>query len=176
MFDEGEQMFGVRYGRTNVLRTARRRGQFFSKGLFLCKSGAGTTAPAPMCRYLCLPIQQQQYVQQQYLFTTVCMCMYRCLCVTVYVYYYYVCVCTIHYCVYVCAVVYVCSTQRMRALSSYPACAPCVYEYVCVCAVCACSQDSRSHGVSLPHVCSVWCCVYLLCLLDVCIVVDVCCC
>mgnify|MGYP003482315776 CR=1 FL=1 len=48
MFDEGEQMFGVRYGRTNVLRTARRRGKFFSKGLSLCKSGAGTTAPAPM--------------------------------------------------------------------------------------------------------------------------------
>ncbi len=131
-------MFGTCYGRTNVLRTARRRGRFFSKALFLCKSGAGTTAPAPMCRYLYLPIQQQQYV------STIVY-------VAVYVYYYYVCmcmcytllcmpVCVWHYtllllCMYVCilCVYYVCmyvSVQYTASLLPVPL-ATIQYVYAC---------------------------------------------
>lgn len=155
MFVEGEQMFGACYGRTNVLRTARRRGEFFSKGLFLCKSGAGTTAPAPMCRYPYLPIQQQQ----QYVPTTVCMYVY--------------CVCTM-LCMYT---VYVCSTQRACAPSPPPLPAQRVYRCACACVLYACSWRSSSHGGLLDaRVQYVALCMYLLCLLDVCIVVDVCCC
>ena len=33
-YPRGEQMFGARYGRTNVRRTARKRGRFFSEQMF----------------------------------------------------------------------------------------------------------------------------------------------
>ena len=127
-------MFGTCYGRTNVLRTARRRGEFFSKGLFLCKSGAGTTAPAPMCRYLYLPIQQQQCVYSivcyyvctiLLLYVCVCtilllLCMYvysillLCMCVCMYVYVLYYC------CMYVCVVHCACLTAwALGSLCAY---------------------------------------------------------
>lgn len=157
MFDEGEQMFDTCYGRTDVLRTARRRGRFFSKGLFLCKSGAGTTAPAPMCRYLCLPIQQYVCTYHSvYVCSSVCILLLLCM-------YVYVLYTTTVYVILLCMYVYyVCVAHSLSS--------PCVSSYctVCVC-VCYCRHTTILWMCVCMYTTTMHVCVCILCVQQYCV-------
>lgn len=88
--------------------------------------------------YVCVCTTVSVYV---YMYYCVCVCMYVLLCVYL----------LLHVCVRV--LLCMCVVHSVRALSP-PLCLCRVYRCACACVLYTCSQYGSSHGVSLPHVCS----------------------